>query len=151
MAKQETAEAPVEEAQAEETQEEPEAPEEAPTPEVDLSEEHGNIGESIYAQVETLTKGGAMTRQAAFDYIATQSGRKPGTVAANYYRIARQKEGLPDTPRPRGRRPGRNPSASGSVVVQIDSLIDELQAIKRRVREMEAVQAKLDELRKLVG
>ena len=53
--------------------------------------QYGTIGKQIYAQVEQLTAQGGMTRLAAFKQIAEASGRQPGTVAANYYRIARQK------------------------------------------------------------
>jgi uncharacterized lipoprotein YmbA len=53
--------------------------------------QHGTIGKQIFAQVEQLTAQGGMTRLAAFKQIAEASGRHPGTVAANYYRIARQK------------------------------------------------------------
>lgn len=53
--------------------------------------QYGTIGKQIFAQVEELTANGGMTRLAAFKQIAEASGRALGTVAANYYRIARQK------------------------------------------------------------
>jgi uncharacterized lipoprotein YmbA len=56
--------------------------------------QRSTIGTQIFAQVEQLTAGGAMNRLAAFKQISEASGRQPGTVAANYYRIARQK-GIP--------------------------------------------------------
>jgi hypothetical protein len=52
---------------------------------------HGSIGEHIFAEVEQLTAGGAMTRLAAFESIAQRTGGQAGTVAANYYRIARKR------------------------------------------------------------
>lgn len=52
------------------------------------------VGEKIFAEVEQLTADGKMKRLAAFKQIATRTGGHPGTVAANYYRIAR-KRGVP--------------------------------------------------------
>src|SRR5271156_4590756 len=52
------------------------------------------IGEQIFAEVERLTADGKMKRLAAFKEIATRTGDQPGTVSANYYRIAR-KRGVP--------------------------------------------------------
>lgn len=54
----------------------------------------GNRGEQVFAEVEQLTTGGAMTRLAAFEAIAKRTGAQPGTVAANYYRVAK-KRGAP--------------------------------------------------------
>jgi hypothetical protein len=51
----------------------------------------GTIGEQIFEQVEQLTAQGAMNRLAAFKQVASASGRQVGTVAANYYRVARQR------------------------------------------------------------
>jgi hypothetical protein len=52
----------------------------------------GVIGEQIFEQVEELVKGG-MSRTDAFKKISADSGRREGTVAANYYRIARKRAG----------------------------------------------------------
>ena len=52
----------------------------------------GVIGEQIFAQVEKLEKGG-MSRTDAFKKISADSGRREGTVAANYYRVARKRAG----------------------------------------------------------
>src|SRR5262245_668462 len=54
----------------------------------------GKIGQQIFEQVEQLTANGAMTKRDAFKQLASTSGRELGTVAANYYRIARLR-GLP--------------------------------------------------------
>ena len=52
----------------------------------------GVIGEQIYDQVEKLVADG-MNRTQAFAEISKQSGRQAGTVAANYYRVARKRAG----------------------------------------------------------
>ena len=75
--------------------------------------QRGAIGQQIFAQVEQLTADGAMKRLAAFKQIAAATGRAEGTVAANYYRIARQK-GTPLQKRRRGRPPGSGAAMSAS-------------------------------------
>lgn len=70
----------------------------------------GGVAEQIFAEVEDLTAGGAMSKSDAFARISERTGRRAGTVAANYYRIAR-KRGADLEPRTR-RGPGR-PAGSG--------------------------------------
>lgn len=48
----------------------------------------GSVGKQTFEQVEALIKQGRSKKQ-AFDQIASDSGRNAGTVAANYYRVAR--------------------------------------------------------------
>lgn len=71
----------------------------------------GGIAEAIFAEVEQMTAGGAMSKSDAFEAISARTGRRAGTVAANYYRIAR-KRGAGLEPRVR-RGPGR-PKGSGA-------------------------------------
>lgn len=97
--------------------------------------EYGTIGRQIFEQVEELTAGGALNRLAAFKQISEASGRALGTVAANYYRVARQK-GAPL----HARRPGRPPGASGNAPARISSA---LQLIAAALRAQEAELAKL--------
>jgi hypothetical protein len=52
----------------------------------------GEIGEQIFEQVEKLVAGG-MNRSEAFAKISADTGRRAGTVAANYYRVARKRAG----------------------------------------------------------
>ncbi|MCW0193385.1 MAG: hypothetical protein OJJ55_19050 [Rhodococcus sp.] len=102
------------------------------------SEEHGNIGEAIYAEVEALTKGGKITRSQAFDEIATRSGRKVGTVSANYYRVARAKgEG-----RPIPARTQAGPRRSGGTVA------DQVRAMEQELEELRAWKARVESLLK---
>ena len=69
----------------------------------------GVIGEQIFQQVEKLEKGG-MSRTDAFKKISADSGRREGTVAANYYRVARKRAGGSLRPR---RRSGRTACNNG--------------------------------------
>ena len=71
----------------------------------------GVIGEQIFQQVEKLEKGG-MSRTDAFKKISADSGRREGTVAANYYRVARKRAG--GSLRPRRRTATRRTAASTS-------------------------------------
>ena len=53
----------------------------------------GSISSGIYDAVEKLTADGKMKRSAAFRQIAKESGRKEGTVAVNYYYVAKKRGG----------------------------------------------------------
>lgn len=99
-------------------------------------EQRGAIERQIFEQVEQLTAGGAMNRLAAFKRIAETGGRQLGTVAANYYRVARQK-GVPL----RKRRQGR-PSRPGLDVSRVTAA---LQLIASALRAQEEELARLPE------
>jgi hypothetical protein len=57
----------------------------------------GSISSGIYDAVEKLTSGGKMKRSEAFRQIAKESGRKEGTVAVNYYYVAKKRGGTKRT------------------------------------------------------
>jgi hypothetical protein len=86
----------------------------------------GGIAEAIFAEVEQMTAGGAMSKSDAFAAISERTGRRSGTVAANYYRIAR-KRGVTLEPRVR-RGPGRpSGSARSSGTGDADAVIRRLE------------------------
>jgi hypothetical protein len=69
------------------------------------------IGPAIYERVGKLVAGGK-TRTEAFAEVAKERKSSPGTVAANYYRVARQEgEGRKQTAK-RGRAAARRRSAT---------------------------------------
>src|SRR3954449_6951733 len=70
----------------------------------------GEVGEQIFEQVERLVAGG-MNRTEAFAKISADSGRRAGTVAANYYRVARKRAGGALRPRAKRGRPPRPTAA----------------------------------------
>ena len=109
-----------------------------------LSEDatHGNIGQMIYDRVEALMKDGTMSRTAAFDVIATEQGRKSGTVAANYYRIAKMRDGG-STPR-RSRRSGGGDRGT-DLTKYIDRVEKALQDLREAVAENDREKAALIE------
>lgn len=51
----------------------------------------GGIGVEIFEQVEKMVAEQQIGRTEAFRRLAAKSGRQQGTVAANYYRIARRR------------------------------------------------------------
>jgi hypothetical protein len=100
----------------------------SPTPVVPAAPtetKRGNIAEGIFDEVERMTAGGAMNRSEAFEAISTRTGRRAGTVAANYYRIARKR----GTVAPRGTRgPGRPAGAGRKASGDAAAIIARLEA-----------------------
>lgn len=95
----------------------------------------GSIGNEIFDEVERLVADG-MNKSQAFKEISTRSGREEGTVAANYYRVARQRGA---TLRPRRRRAEaaspRGRAAGGDVqsaLAKATAALDELAKVVRR-------------------
>jgi hypothetical protein len=98
----------------------------------------GSVGAEIFDEVERLVSDEGINRSEAFQRISERTGRRPGTVAANYYRIARQR-GAPLRPR---RRRGTSGSAGrgrrragGDVqaaLTQASAALDQLGALARR-------------------
>lgn len=117
----------------------------------------GNIGEETFAAVEKLTAEEGLSRSDAFARIAEQTGRRAGTVSANYYRIARR-EGAPLQRRKRRtkkaasvqRRP-RATSDAAAALARARESIDELGALaaaqEKELRELRARVAQLDTIR----
>jgi hypothetical protein len=129
----------------------------------------GVIGEQIFQQVEKLEKGG-MSRTDAFKKISADSGRREGTVAANYYRVARKRAGGPLRPRRRtgGRRAttgtattrtrrasAASTTANGDVDALTRDLVRNVQALaaamNAQAAEVKELRSRLDGVRKLLG
>ena len=129
----------------------------------------GVIGEQIFAQVEKLVKGG-MSRTDAFKKISADSGRREGTVAANYYRVARKRTGGSLRPRrrtgrrraaagataTRGRRAaGAGASTNGDVDALTRALVQNVQALaaamNAQAAEVKDLRSRLEGVRKLLG
>lgn len=126
----------------------------------------GVIGEQIFAQVEKLEKGG-MSRTDAFKKISADSGRREGTVAANYYRVARKRAGGSLRPRrgTRTRRAAAAPatrtrratpaSGNGDVDALTRELVQNVQALaaamNAQAAEVKDLRSRLEGVRKLLG
>ena len=117
----------------------------------------GNIGNEIFEQVEKIVAEQGLTRTQAFQKLSEDTGRRAGTVAANYYRVARQR-GAPLQPRKRraatrgpargagrGRGRGRRaaPASADAALARASEAIKELETI---VRSQEKELAGLREL-----
>jgi len=130
----------------------------------------GEIGEQIYDQVEKLVADG-MNRTEAFAKISADSGRRAGTVAANYYRVARKRAGGSLRPRAKRGRPARRTAGAASASTgrrgrtrtraaggDIDSLANALvrdvealaNAIKAQAADVAEMRKKLDGVKKLL-
>jgi hypothetical protein len=124
----------------------------------------GVIGEQIFEQVEGLVKGG-MSRTDAFKKISADSGRREGTVAANYYRIARKRAGGSLRPRRKSgtrraattTRARRSTASSGSndIDALTRSLVQNVQALaaamNAQAAEVKDLKSRLERARNLLG
>jgi hypothetical protein len=127
----------------------------------------GVIGEQIFEQVEKLVKGG-MSRTDAFKKISADSGRREGTVAANYYRVARKRAGGSLRPRRRTRtrratasttatrsRRAAGASGDGDIDALTRSLVQNVQelaaAMNAQAAEVKDLRSRLEGVRKLLG
>jgi len=120
----------------------------------------GQIGKEIFEQVEHMVGEQKLSRTEAFQRISEKTGRRFGTVAANYYRVARQRGAKLA---PRRRRPGRPPAVKQGVrapqgkqtLTRALAVVHELTSL---LRQQEAEFAKLRqendrlaEIRRLIG
>jgi hypothetical protein len=126
------------------------------------NEERGNVGQQIYAEVNRIIDAEGISKQDAFKRVGEAQGRQTGTVAANYYRVARS-EGSdrgasrsrrpPARPGGRGRR--RTGSDTGAAITALRGALDELgRAIREQDREIARLQeenAQFGELRTLIA
>ena len=112
---------------------------------------HGTIGQEIFKQIEALVAAESISRSAAFARLGERTGRRPGTVAANYYRIAR-KQGAAMQPR---RGSARGSARSGGGVRKTSRLLNELVTVIREQEvEMDRLRrenARLQQVRRLLG
>jgi hypothetical protein len=127
----------------------------------------GEVGEQIFEQVEKLVAGG-MNRTEAFAKISADSGRRAGTVAANYYRVARKRAGGSLRPRKSTRAgsarktarrgAGRGRAVATSAGSDIDALTKALvqnvqalaDAVKSQAAEVKDLRTRLDGVKKLL-
>ncbi|MDH3227140.1 MAG: hypothetical protein OEM67_08655 [Thermoleophilia bacterium] len=98
----------------------------------------GRIGVEIFEQVEKLVSDEGLTRTQAFERISEETGRRSGTVAANYYRIARQRGA---SLQPRGRRGARGGGGSSkdadAVLKRASDVMGELASlVKQQAKEL---------------
>jgi hypothetical protein len=128
----------------------------APDDTAEDSGQRGRIGQQIFEQVQRMLSEEKLTASEAFRRISEQTGRREGTVAANYYRIARM-QGIT---RPRGggagRPRGRRAAGAGDVQTalgRVSTALDELSAAVRRQEQefarLRQENERLEEIRRL--
>ena len=112
----------------------------------------GNIGVQIFEQVEKLVSEQRIGRTEAFRRVAAKSGRQQGTVAANYYRIARQRG---TKLAPRRRRLGMGGAGGRSVLKRALAALDDIGGLYRKLEEeivaLRKENLRLAAIRRLVG
>ncbi len=110
------------------------------------------IGDEIFEQVEKLVEGQGMRRTDAFKKISADTGRREGTVAANYYRVARKKGA---TLQPRTRRSGGSSDSVDAALERALASVKELANLARAQEdELNALReqsAQLEKLRKMLN
>lgn len=115
--------------------------------ETDKTTARGKIGEQIFEQVEALVGAQHITRTEAFQRIAVERGSRAGTVAANYYRIARLRND--GSVRPRGRKKAQTNDAD-AVIARASTALNELTAlVRQQSRELERLSAQVQQIEKL--
>ncbi len=139
----------------------------APMNSDDQPGQRGNIGAEIYEQVEKIIAEEGLSRTNAFQRISEMTGRRAGTVAANYYRVARQRGANLQGKRTRTKRTPRAPRAaapkaassaragSGDADAALSRAMESLQELAGIVREQEkelsSLRAQAEQVEKLRG
>ncbi len=129
----------------------------------------GSVGNEIFDQVEQLMAEEGLSRTNAFQRLSEMTGRRAGTVAANYYRVARQRGAELQPRAPRGSRSGggggtrraprrRAAAPSGDLEAALQRAMDSIQElaglVRSQQREMDELRAQseiVDKMRTLVG
>ena len=133
------------------------------------------IGPQIVEAVNAKLAQGGLNRSQAFAAVAADRGMRPGTVAANYYRVVRKENPSALKQTRRGRRPGRpaksavrtvrrsRPAATpaapaaagGDVQVIAAQLVRNVEALAAAVtaqsKELHELRSRLDGVRSLLG
>lgn len=125
--------------------------------------QRGNIGNEIFEQVEKIIEEEGLSRTNAFQRLSEMTGRRAGTVAANYYRVARQRGATlqPRAPRGSKTRPATRRTSSGggggggSAEAALSRAMESLQELAGIVREQEkelsTLRAQVEQVEKLKG
>jgi hypothetical protein len=123
----------------------------------------GNIGNEIFDQVERIMAEEGLSRTSAFQRLSELTGRRAGTVAANYYRVARQRGATLQPRAPRGsrtagKRAAKRAAPTGDVDAALARAMESMQELAGLVRTQQRELASLrsqaeviDKMRTLVS
>ncbi|MDX2166210.1 MAG: hypothetical protein SF182_04080 [Deltaproteobacteria bacterium] len=114
----------------------------------------GSVGTEIFEQIEKLMASDKIGRTEAFRRLADKSGRQLGTVAANYYRVARQR-GAKLAPRRRRAGGGKAASGGNAALLRAVAALEDVSAVFRKL-EAEILQLRKENerfaaVRRLIG
>lgn len=122
----------------------------------------GRVGHEIFEQVERLVSEEGLSRSQAFQRVSEETGRRAGTVSANYYRVAHQRGAALQPRAPRGskraggggrRARGGDTGAEAALAKAQEALRELSDVVRRQEKELTALRqqsAQLDRLRTLV-
>ena len=128
--------------------------------EAEPSAPRGNIGNEIFDQVEKIMAEEGLSRTSAFQRLSELTGRRAGTVAANYYRVARQRGATLQPRAPRGsRRAGKRTTKraaaapSGDVDAALARAMESMQElaglVRTQQRELASLRSQADVIDKM--
>jgi hypothetical protein len=111
----------------------------------------GSVAADTHAAVEALVHAEGLTRAQAFARVGADSGRRPATVAAAYYRAARRDSAVATRPGARGpgrrARSGRQGGSGATRALEAArDALEQLVALARR-QEQELVQLRAESVR----
>jgi hypothetical protein len=114
----------------------------------------GSVGTEIFEQIEKLMVADKVGRTEAFRRLAEKSGRQLGTVAANYYRVARQR-GTKLAPRRRRGSAGKASGGGNAALLRAVAALEDVSTVFRKL-EAEIVQLRKENerfaaIRRLIG
>lgn len=116
----------------------------------------GRVGNEIFKQVQSLISDHKLTRTGAFKRIAEKSGRNAGTVAANYYRVARQQGVKLQKRRRRGAAAPRGldrrgPGAAANVIAAVQELAQLIRQQSNEIDRLRRENQRYQAIRRLLG
>ena len=114
------------------------------------STSHGSIGREIFDQVEKMVAAEKISHSGAFRKLEKETGRRAGTIAANYYRIARKGGATLRPRRSTGGRRGRPTGSSGRASRLLNDLMSVIQEQERELERLRAENRKLAEVQRLL-
>lgn len=123
--------------------------------------QRGNIGNEIFEQVEKLVQEEGLSRTNAFQRLSEMTGRRAGTVAANYYRVARQRGATLQPRAPRGSksrtssarasRAGGGGDADAALSRAMESLQELAGIVRSQEKELATLRTQVQQVEKLKG
>lgn len=120
--------------------------------------QRGNIGNEIFEQVEKLVQEEGLSRTNAFQRLSEMTGRRAGTVAANYYRVARQRGATLQPRAPRGPKTrtatsraggGGAGNADAALSRAMESLQELAGIVRSQEKELATLRAQVQQVEKL--